>query len=98
MPSTGNPRDSARPGARGHLRARSLRRPGKRHVIRRRSRGDPTPQEGAMSKKPQNAISPARAEDYPGWYQEVIRAAQLAEVSPVRGCMVIRPWGYAIWE
>jgi prolyl-tRNA synthetase len=45
-----------------------------------------------------NAISPTRAEDYPQWYQQVIKAADLAEVSPVRGCMVIKPWGYAVWE
>ena len=32
------------------------------------------------------------------WYQEVIKAADLAENSVVRGCMVIKPWGYAIWE
>lgn len=51
-----------------------------------------------MSKTPQHAIQPTREEDYPQWYQEVIRAADLAEVSPVRGCMVIKPWGYAIWE
>jgi prolyl-tRNA synthetase len=51
-----------------------------------------------MAKKPKNAISPLRSEDYPEWYQQVIRAADLAETSPVRGCMVIKPWGYAIWE
>ena len=51
-----------------------------------------------MAKKQQNAINPSRAENYPEWYQQVIRAADLAEVSPVRGCMVIRPWGYSIWE
>ncbi|MDR2435970.1 MAG: proline--tRNA ligase [Puniceicoccales bacterium] len=45
-----------------------------------------------------SAISPRRDEDYPGWYQQVIKAADLAEVSSVRGCMVIKPWGYAIWE
>lgn len=45
-----------------------------------------------------NAISPTRAEDYPEWYQQVIAAADLAENSPVRGCMVIKPWGYALWE
>ncbi len=44
------------------------------------------------------AISPTRAEDYPEWYQQVIKAAELAENSPVRGCMVIRPWGYELWE
>jgi prolyl-tRNA synthetase len=51
-----------------------------------------------MAKKAKNAISPTRVEDYPNWYQQVIRAADLAEVSPVRGCMVIKPWGWAIWE
>jgi prolyl-tRNA synthetase len=44
------------------------------------------------------AISPTRADDYPEWYQQVIRAADLAENSDVRGCMVIKPWGYSIWE
>ena len=43
-------------------------------------------------------ITPTREEDYPEWYQQVIRAADMAEVSPVRGCMVIKPWGYGIWE
>jgi prolyl-tRNA synthetase len=45
-----------------------------------------------------NAISPTRAENYPEWYQEVIKAADLAENSDVRGCMIIKPQGYAIWE
>ena len=44
------------------------------------------------------AISPRRDEDFPEWYQQVVRAAELAEPSDVRGCMVIRPWGYGIWE
>ncbi|MEO8402422.1 MAG: proline--tRNA ligase [Gammaproteobacteria bacterium] len=44
------------------------------------------------------AITPTRAEDYPEWYQQVIKAADLAESSPVRGCMTIKPWGYALWE
>ncbi len=39
-----------------------------------------------------------RSEDYSRWYQDVIREAELADNSPVRGCMVIRPNGYAIWE
>jgi prolyl-tRNA synthetase len=51
-----------------------------------------------LQKKSRHAIHPTRSEDYPEWYQQVIRAADLAEVSPVRGCMVIKPWGYAIWE
>jgi prolyl-tRNA synthetase len=44
------------------------------------------------------AITPTRAQDYPEWYQQVIQGADLAENSSVRGCMVIKPWGYAIWE
>ena len=51
-----------------------------------------------MAKSRKNAISPTRSEDYPEWYQQVIKAADLAEISPVRGCMVIKPWGWAIWE
>ena len=39
-----------------------------------------------------------RSDDYSRWYQDVIQAAELAENSPVRGCMVIRPNGYVIWE
>jgi prolyl-tRNA synthetase len=48
--------------------------------------------------KPQTAITPTRADNYQDWYQEVIKAADLAENSDVRGCMVIKPWGYALWE
>ena len=44
------------------------------------------------------AISPTRGDDYPEWYQQVIKAADLAENSDVRGCMVIKPWGYGLWE
>ncbi len=51
-----------------------------------------------MAKQAKTAISPTREEDYPEWYQQVVKAADLAETSPVRGCMVIKPWGYAIWE
>ncbi len=51
-----------------------------------------------MAKKEKTAISPTRAEDYPEWYQQVVKASDMAEKSPVRGCMVIKPWGYALWE
>src|SRR6186713_324052 len=44
------------------------------------------------------AITPRRDEDFPEWYQQVIRASEMAETSDVRGCMVIKPWGYGIWE
>ena len=43
------------------------------------------------------AITP-RSEDFSRWYTDVIRRAELADYSPVKGCMVIRPYGYAIWE
>jgi prolyl-tRNA synthetase len=39
-----------------------------------------------------------REEDFPRWYQEVIAGAEMAENGPARGTMVIRPWGYGIWE
>lgn len=48
--------------------------------------------------KQQKAISPTRQADYPQWYQQVIKAADLAENSSTRGCMIIKPWGYALWE
>ena len=51
-----------------------------------------------MAKKERTAIEPTRSVNYPEWYQQVVRAADLAENSEVRGCMVIKPWGYTIWE
>ena len=48
--------------------------------------------------KAKTAITPTRAENYAEWYQQVIAGADLAENSPVRGCMIIRPWGYTLWE
>ncbi len=51
-----------------------------------------------MAKAPKTAIQPTREQNYPEWYQQVIKAADLAENSPVRGCMVIKPWGYRLWE
>lgn len=50
------------------------------------------------TQKEKTAISPLRSEDYPEWFQQVIKAADMAENSPVRGCMIIKPWGYALWE
>ena len=40
----------------------------------------------------------SREEDYSAWYNELVERADLAEHSAVRGCMVIKPYGYAIWE
>lgn len=51
-----------------------------------------------MAKEREYAIKPQRAVNFPDWYQEVVKAADLAENSAVRGCMVIKPWGYGIWE
>ena len=52
----------------------------------------------SMAKQQQNAISPTRGDNFPEWYQQVVKAADLAESSEVRGCMVIKPWGYGLWE
>lgn len=45
-----------------------------------------------------HALSVTRTADFAAWYQAVIAGADLAEESGVRGCMVIKPWGYGIWE
>ncbi|WP_432200451.1 proline--tRNA ligase [Erythrobacter sp. W53] len=45
-----------------------------------------------------HALTTKREDDFAAWYQEVITAADMAEESGVRGCMVIKPWGYGIWE
>ncbi|MDG2002699.1 MAG: His/Gly/Thr/Pro-type tRNA ligase C-terminal domain-containing protein [Novosphingobium sp.] len=45
-----------------------------------------------------HALSTKREDDFALWYQEVISEAEMAEESGVRGCMVIKPWGYGIWE
>src|SRR5262245_20803509 len=47
---------------------------------------------------PMAKVLTAQADDFPRWYQAVLSKAQLAENGPVRGTMVIRPYGYAIWE
>jgi prolyl-tRNA synthetase len=40
----------------------------------------------------------SRADDFSAWYNELVLRAELADYSPVRGCMVIRPLGYGVWE
>jgi len=52
----------------------------------------------AVTKKQKTAITPTREEDFSQWYQNVIKAADMAENAPVRGCMIIKPYGYAVWE
>jgi prolyl-tRNA synthetase len=54
--------------------------------------------EAQAAKQVQTAIQPRRDQDFPEWYQKVVSAADMAENSEVRGCMVIKPWGYGIWE
>lgn len=44
------------------------------------------------------ALEITRRDNFSAWYQEVVRRADLAEISAVRGCMVIKPWGFGIWE
>jgi prolyl-tRNA synthetase len=46
----------------------------------------------------ENALPVTRAENFADWYQAVVAEADLAEDSGVRGCMIIRPWGYGIWQ
>jgi prolyl-tRNA synthetase len=44
------------------------------------------------------ALSVTREDNFPEWYQAVVDQADLAETSPVRGCMIIKPWGWGVWE
>ncbi|MDQ3896280.1 MAG: proline--tRNA ligase, partial [Actinomycetota bacterium] len=44
------------------------------------------------------AVLTSQSEDFPKWYQDVVAKAEMADNGPVRGTMVIRPYGYAIWE
>eukprot|EP00960_Hanusia_phi_P060609 764559-Hanusia_phi.AAC.2 len=46
----------------------------------------------------ENFVITPRSTDYSQWYQDVIQAAQMVDQSPVKGCMVIRPWGMAVWD
>ena len=48
-----------------------------------------------MSKR---ALSVSREQNFPEWYQAVVRDGDMAETSPVRGCMIIKPWGWGVWE
>ena len=51
-----------------------------------------------MKKRQKGKGLTPRAEDFSAWYNEVVQQAELADYPPVRGSMVIRPWGYGIWE
>ncbi len=54
--------------------------------------------QAAKAAPQRTAITPTREENFPEWYQSVIKAADMAENSPVRGSMVIKPYGYGLWE
>src|ERR1044071_5904224 len=41
---------------------------------------------------------PSRSEDFPEWYNQLVLRAELADYAPVRGCMIVRPYGLALWE
>src|SRR5688572_24560473 len=72
--------------------------PGTAFTSRRFRDGERAAILAGLMNKPKTAITPTREENYSEWYQQVIAGADLAENSPVRGCMIIRPWGYALWE
>lgn len=57
----------------------------------------PAQAEGARGGDREGQVTP-RSADFNAWYTDVIAAAELADYGPVRGTMVIRPYGYAIWE
>lgn len=52
----------------------------------------------AQNAEPESDFITPRSEDYSRWYLDLIRVAGLAETSPVRGCMVIKPWGMSLWD
>ena len=53
---------------------------------------------GGGKEPPQVTEITPQSKDFSQWYLDVVRRAELADYSPVKGCMVIRPYGYAIWE
>src|SRR5205814_1709050 len=58
----------------------------------------PLPTPRVRSGMAKASVLTPQATDFPRWYQEVVAKAELADNGPVRGTMVIRPSGYAIWE
>jgi prolyl-tRNA synthetase len=51
-----------------------------------------------MAEKPTERKLPSRQEDFAEWYNQIVLRAELADYAPVRGCMIVRPYGWAIWE
>ena len=64
---------------------------GKNNATRRASVAD------GNKPKESNLITP-RGEDYSAWYNDIVYGADLIDLSPVRGCAVIKPWGFSIWD
>lgn len=56
------------------------------------------PAKAAVDDDAESNFITARADDYSKWYNDLIRVTGLAEQSPVRGCMVIKPWGMSLWD
>ena len=79
--------------------ARGARARASRYAAVRTSRGEESTPPSWPSRRNRSVkeITP-QSEDFSAWYIDVIRKAELADYSPVKGCMVIRPYGYAIWE
>jgi len=78
-------------------------------VVKTKNKPQKQPQQQQQQKKANNSNNnsknqeesdfiTARSEDYSKWYNDIIRVTGLAETSPVRGCMVIKPWGMALWD
>jgi prolyl-tRNA synthetase len=53
---------------------------------------------GEMPKNMADLKLPSRAEDFSEWYNQVVLRTELADYAPVRGCMIVRPYGWALWE
>jgi prolyl-tRNA synthetase len=51
-----------------------------------------------MAKETQEGLTVKKQEDFSEWYNQLVQKAELADYSPVKGCMIIRPYGYAIWQ
>src|SRR5438067_13743027 len=51
-----------------------------------------------MTSQPVSREITAKGQDYSQWYLEVVLKTEMADYGPVKGCMIIRPYGYAVWE
>src|ERR1700756_1915211 len=56
------------------------------------------PRAGRTGRRLADEKLPTRAEDFSEWYNQLVLKAQLADYAPVRGCMIVRPYGWALWE